>query len=428
MIAVPRRRLESGVRWFQVVSVAFLVLAASAPNAVRAEWVNRSAQRGASWLVSRQQANGAFFTATQEADMTAATLAAVVAGGSRGRPVERALDYIREHGEARATRGALTGSIIAGIVAGGADPRDFGGINYVEILSGQYNALTGAFDSTDFVSNLVAANGALAAGEPLPESALDYIRSNECPDGGFGSRNQCASGPDVDSSAWAVNVLVAAGQASDAAVGRATDYMQSVQNDDGGFGRSSGAPTNADSTGLAASAIWALGQKPTKQPWRQPDGDNPTKALGDLQDSSGGFRTFSSDPEPNGISTVNAVPARAGFAYPIPAAAPEDPKAPGTATKGDPDSDDDRAEDNEESVPRPSEESTPETERDLTLARSTSDHSQPSRPVQAGQSYSQPVPYEDPTSGRRMLAWAGLVTSIGMIGSGVRLLRYTRVR
>lgn len=394
---------------------------------------NLPARRGAAWIVKGQQANGAFFTESQDVDMTAATLAAAVAGGTGGASVDRALEYIETNGQARATRGAFTGRIIAGIVAGGANPRDFGGVNYVEILFTQYDSVTGAFDSTDLVSNLIAANGALAAGEALPQSGVDYIRSNSCPSGGFGSRNHCDSGPDVNATAWAINVLVAAGRASDPAVAAAAEYMRSVQNDDGGFGRSANTPTNSDSTGLALSAVQALGENPQKAPWRRSDQANPVYALRALQHRSGGFRTFASDSEPNGISTVNAVPGMAGASYPIPPIPPNDPDAPGTRSKprsnGELDTEDEPESEGEDMPPSAARVIAAEPQQNgIDPARSAPDGRGSVKPGHPDQSFSKPQPYKDPTSRRRLIAWAGLVVSIGMVGSGVQVLRYTRLR
>ena len=112
----------------------------------------------------------------------------------------------------------------------------------------------------------------------------------------------------MDTSAWVINVLSAAGQKGHSAVASAKTYILSVQQADGGFGFTKDKSTSADSTGLVLSAIQALGERTTKAPWRQDDGGDPVKALLPLQDSSGGFRFTSSTRSPNGLSTQQRRP------------------------------------------------------------------------------------------------------------------------
>jgi len=276
------------------------------------------AERGATWLISQQHSDGSF-SGTSPAGATGETLAAIVAGGAKGTPVDKALAYLRTNGKAGATEGAYTGRIIAGIVAGAQNPRSFGDNhdNYVTILHSQYNTATGAYDPKNFFSDLIAANGANAARDPLPAAALAYIDTHECPDGGF-PYSDCAAGSDVDTTAWAINVLVASGHRTDQAVSQARSYLLGVQRSDGGFASSSSPTmTSSDSTGLAIAAINALGEDATSSPWKQSDGDDPVKALVALQTSSGSFRPNNAASGGSEMSTVNAVPGLAHRSYPV---------------------------------------------------------------------------------------------------------------
>lgn len=320
-------------RWTKrIAAVLAAAIVATVPardaRAVSTERLN-SAFRAAQWVVARQESNGAFFNQTQSAHQTAETLAAIVAGGVTGDPVAKGLGYISANGPAAATKGAFTGRIIAGIVAGGADPRAFGGVDYVATLDGQYNATTGAFDVSNFFANLLGANGALAARRALPAQAIAYLRANECAGGGFGFSNGCVE-PDTDTTALAVNVLVGAGLRTDSIVTRARSFLLSRQNPDGGFGfASSFPPTSGDSTGLGLALIAALGEEAQSHPWLQPDGDDPVRALLALQDSDGAFKFSFSDVTGNAFSTVNAIPGMAGATFPIrPAPPPPGPPPP----------------------------------------------------------------------------------------------------
>lgn len=277
------------------------------------------AKHAADWIVSRQQSDGAFGSATERASDTGETLAAVVAGGASGAPVDKALAYIKAHGKAAATEGAYTGRIIAGLVAGGQNPSE-----YVKILHSQYNAATGQYDPKNFFSDLLGANGANAAKDTIPGLAIAYIERGQCADGGFAFSADCSKGSDVDTTAWAINVLIASGHKADQGVSRAKSFLLSVQRPDGGFKFSSNTPvdeTSSDSTGLAIAAINALGEDAQKAPWLQKDGDDPVKALLALQTSSGSFRQNKSVASGNLESTVNAIPGLARKSYPVRGAA-----------------------------------------------------------------------------------------------------------
>jgi prenyltransferase beta subunit len=306
----------------------FAVGLALSGSAAKAAARHDAAFDGASWLAHQQKSNGAFFSTTQKANDTAITLAALVAGGVGGEVVGNALDHIRRSGSARATRGGFTGQIIAGIVAGGADPEKFGGVDYVKRLRSQYK--NGAYDSSQLFDNLLGANGALAADEEIPSEAVDYIAKHECDGGGFGYDENCPRGPDADTTALAINVLTGAGDGGDM-IDRARDWVITQQHADGGWGFTKDLPTSTDSTALVLSAIEALGEDAASSPWRQGDGDDPVKAVLKLQDASGGFRFHSGAAKPNGLSTIYAVPGLAGVSYPVPegdGAPPRPPKTP----------------------------------------------------------------------------------------------------
>jgi prenyltransferase beta subunit len=293
-----------------------------------------AARRGADWIASQQQDDGGFFTSGQRVDVAAETVAAMVAGGVTGRPVDRARAYLRKNASAGATRGAYTGRIVAGVIAVGADPQAFANTNLVAKLEEQYDEASGAYDTENLFTNLMGANGALAAQERLPDKAIAYILSHECSGGGFGFQNACAEGADVDTTAWAIDLLVAAGQQATEQVARAKAFLLSVQQSDGGFGFTKDKATSADSTGLVLTAIEALDESALKAPWRQSDGDDPVKALLALQTSNGSFRFTASAGKGNALSTTNAVPGLNKLTYPI--AAPETPEPVATASAAPP--------------------------------------------------------------------------------------------
>ncbi len=331
--------------------VAFIPTSAVASPASRAA----SAQAAADWMSEQQQDNGAFFSETLRVDLHAEALAAVVAGGIDASALEAALGYIEENGEAGATEGARTARIIAALVAGGEDPTDFGGVDYEAILASQFDSATGTYRKdattlyTDLFSNLISANGDIAADGELPTQAMDYILGQQCPDGGFafGGVADCAFN-DVDTTALAINAIANSGLDGtdiDDALTEARTYLLGAQNDDGGFTFCCDGLTSSDSTGLALTAIAALGEDAEAHPWLQADEDDPVQALETLQTTEGSFRfaeeDFNGDPitEGNSLSTVNATPGMAGESYPIQAAEPNPDPDPTPTPSAPPDDD-----------------------------------------------------------------------------------------
>lgn len=266
-----------------------------------------SAARGARFIVGKQTASGAFFSETAAANGVAEALAAVVAAGTTGRPVEEALDYIDANGPVDASRGAYASRLIMGIVSAGGNPRTFGGFDYVARLKSFYQP-SGTYDGGNLYSTALAALGILAAGEKLPEQAITYFRLNECPGGGFSWQNGCLASPNVDTTALVVSVFVGQGiPAGDASRSRARSFLLGAQNADGGFAEGAGQPTNSNSTGLALKALADTGESAASAPWRKPDGANPVDALVSLQDPSGGFKHKSTSKGANNYATVQAV-------------------------------------------------------------------------------------------------------------------------
>jgi hypothetical protein len=305
------------VRLRSAVSVVAVALAAGGTWA-GAAGAPEAAGRAAAWVESRQQPSGAFFDADAQADGVAETLAALAAAGVSGDAVDRALGYLERRGPQAAQGGGKTGRIVMGLVASARDPRSFGGVDYVAKLRSFYNATTGAYDPSTVYADALAVLGVIASGERLPNQAPAYLRANQCATGGFSWRTGCAGTADVDTTTAVLSALVAAGApASDLGVTRARTFLQQVQNADGGFGLEPGQPTNANSTGLALSAIAALGEDAGAPPWRRPDGPTPLGALLALQQPSGAFRFTAAQADDNPYATVQAIPGLAGAAYPI---------------------------------------------------------------------------------------------------------------
>lgn len=272
-----------------------------------------AATDGARYIVSRQNASGAFFSAEAPADGVAEALAVVAASGIDRAATARALAYIRTNGIERSReRAAYAGRIVLGLLAADADPRDFGG-DHVEQVRARYDAVKGTYDQGMY-SNALAVIALRAAGEQVPDRVETMFRTNACRDGGFGHQEGCLSGPDTDTTAMALIALARLGvQRDDAMVRDALAWLREVQLADGGFGARAGDPVNANSTGLVISALVAWDIEPDELT----DGSDPIRALAALQLPNGGFRYVASDRAANDYATVQATPALAGRTYPV---------------------------------------------------------------------------------------------------------------
>ncbi len=300
-----------------------------------------SARDAASWIVAQQKSGGAFFSEDQPADATAETIVALVSAGVAGAPVERALRYVERTGRDRATRAAYAGRIVMGLVAAGRDPRSFGGVDYVKVIEDAYNPATGTYE-TGLYSDALAILGLVAARRPVPAQAITYLRANQCPDGGFAHDPGCIPKADTDTTSMVIAVAAGAGTSAgvawdDAWYARARSWLRSALNDDGGYPHTPGGATNANSTGLALSAIAATRQ--SEAAWSNARGVQPGAGFASLRHGSGGFKYQAGDRDPNGYATVQIIPGLMRAAYPVrPAAAARSGTTPPSAKTEQPSS------------------------------------------------------------------------------------------
>lgn len=123
----------------------------------------------------------------------------------------------------------------------------------------------------------------------------------------------------MDTKALVVTVLAGAGLPNDdLTLARARAFLIAAQNEDGGFGHVRDEETNANSTGLALSAIAALGEEPSGDPWNLGGGRDPLTQILALQAPEGGFYWRANTPGGiNNCATVQAIPGVAGRSYPL---------------------------------------------------------------------------------------------------------------
>ncbi|MDR1449401.1 MAG: hypothetical protein LBI84_04250 [Propionibacteriaceae bacterium] len=244
---------------------------AAASQALTAGWLARQTEAYGGALPSAYAAGETDYT------NTAYAIFSLAAAGVGRDAIGLAADTLLDSGEAyigapealpdKWSAVALTALALA--VAGrnpssfpaAAGPRDL----FAEVASqvgpdGQIGAAPSAY--TAALAVLALARSA----DGVPPALADWLEAQPCADaasdnyGGFGfTPMDCASG-DADSTALAIQALLAAGRSPDAPVlAAAKVWLETQQDPSGGWGTPGFSPVNANTTGLASQALRALG-------------------------------------------------------------------------------------------------------------------------------------------------------------------------
>jgi Prenyltransferase and squalene oxidase repeat len=298
-----------------IVAVAVICMAFAPTMIAHADIVSDSGARAVAWLASHQQADGGFNGLSQNSDVgtTADAIVALVAANKPILSVKNnagltPLDYLRAQVNSSSLKTGEYSKMVLAVQASGLNPISFGGRNLIALIMSGYNNQTGVFGDTVFVHSLalIALTSAKVA---VPAKAITTLESLQTPAGGWAFMGK--GDPDVDTTALAVQALIAVGQpANNGAAGRGLGYLHGLQNSDGGFPYQSpsayGTDTNANSTGLVAQAIIASGDQP--ESWAAAKG-NPLSAIIVLQQRSGAFTYQSAYAGDNVLATVGAIQA-----------------------------------------------------------------------------------------------------------------------
>ncbi len=278
------------------------------------------------YLGTQQNADGGFgngFTPDSALGSTADVLLAILALDGNAADFAQGgntpLTYLSKNGSAAAGSGDLSKLILA-LVAAGENPRLFGGVDSVaklEALSGADGRIGGAADT--FVSTLLSAIALKSVERPIPAASLALIRKAQQGDGGWAWDGGASTASDTNTTAYAVQALLAGGEPADgAAVAKALAYYKAIQNEDGGWPYQNpsdyGTATDANSTAVTVQAILAAGQDPAGEGWTSAKGKTPNDALDALQNESGAWSWKADAPGDNLLATVQAAPARTGKA------------------------------------------------------------------------------------------------------------------
>jgi hypothetical protein len=282
-----------------------------------------------SYLQTQQNADGGFgsgFSPDSTLASTADTLLAITAADGDLAAFDQGgntpLTFLAANAASASTGGDLAKLILAAIAAG-QNPREFGGVDSVaklEAMIGTGGRIGGEADT--FVAHTFAVLALTSAQRSVPEASVSYIKDAQQEGGAWAWDGSADTAADTNSTAFAVQALVAAGGATDSdAVTNALSYYAGIQNTDGGWPYQSpsdfGTDTDSNSTAVTIQALIAAALDPSGADWTTADGNTPTAALEVLQNESGAWAWQAAMPDDNLLSTVQALPAAAGKAFPF---------------------------------------------------------------------------------------------------------------
>lgn len=159
--------------------------------------------------------------------------------------------------------------------------------------------------------------GAAAVGEEVPASAVEALLAQQSEDGGW--EWQAGFGADTNTTALAIQALIAAGYPADAdEITAALAFLKIAQNETGGFVYDPKTPeygADANSTAYAIQALLAAGEDPAGAAWTV-NGFTPIRFLMGLQLADGSFE-WQPNTGSNLMATAQAVSALLGQPYPV---------------------------------------------------------------------------------------------------------------
>jgi energy-coupling factor transport system substrate-specific component len=303
------------------MSVAAPRRATHAPHAPRAR-AAASLGRELGYLASAQNADGGFGAAAAQPSgelYTGWVAMGLAAAGRDPASVKRngrsVLDSLRGEASTLESLGDVERTVLAARACG-ASAYSFAGRNLVaEVLRAR-----GRDDSFDEQVNLTAfaifslrAVGHSPSFSPIREAA-GWIERQQNGDGGFGFGGR-GSHSDVDDTGAALQALAAAGARNARVLGLASAYLTRSQNPDGGFPQQYGGESNAQSSAWAVQGLIAAGKHPGSV--RHRGSRTPTGYLESLLAPNGSMRYSRTSAQTPAWVTAQALIALAGKTFPV---------------------------------------------------------------------------------------------------------------
>lgn len=203
-----------------------------------------------------------------------------------------------------------TAKMVLTLVSVGEDPRNYEGVDFVEMLKSKEK------ESGQCGDHIYTTNWAIlalsAAGEDTSKP-VEWLESQQNADGGFAWALGAES--DNDDTASALMALCSAGRTSaDSSVKKALEYFRKNQMDNGGFNYGGSSSANSASDSWVIQAIVAAGENPEDF---VKNGKNPVDDLLSYQTADGYFMWTSLLTDNPCRMTASAVPALLGIPYPV---------------------------------------------------------------------------------------------------------------
>jgi hypothetical protein len=284
---------------------------------------------------------------------TAEAVLAFAASGVGGSKASAAMGWLKKNFESYVRSGktddaGALATVILAAQAMGIDPTHFGGKKKANNLvtrlidsqrtTGSDAGLFGATDPTfdgafrQGLALMALVNQGLKSSSSV-SAGVAWLKGQQCRDGGWESyRSDTATpcpapdpssftGPDTNSTALAVEALVATGSSFGV---KPLPFFEASQNADGGFAfiGTSGQSSDPDSTGEVIQALVALGRLHDTA-FTEPGGATPVSELATFQLGCSSARAdrgaymFPGEPGPNLLATLQAVPGAAQVAFPL---------------------------------------------------------------------------------------------------------------
>ncbi|MDE3069460.1 MAG: ECF transporter S component [Acidobacteriota bacterium] len=321
-----------GVRGRRLAEGRAQAAAATAPSPFGGA-ASTAITNGVAYLRAAQNPDGGFPASPGERSSSlysgwaALALAAAGVDPALGTGAKRSvLESIRATGDTLEGSGDVERTMLA-LAACGAEARKIGHVGLEDELlaaaRADGGAVGGQVNLTAFAVLALRAAGH-PQGDPAVRAAVSWLLRQQGPDGGFSyaARSGGSGAPsDVDDTGAVLEALAAGGvSAGTSTVRGAVAYLRSAQSRGGGFPQQRGQEPDAQSTAWAVQGLIAAGVAP--QAVRVGAGAaSPIAYLERLQLSSGAFRYSPSSEQTPVWVTAEVLPALAG--RPLPIAAPE---------------------------------------------------------------------------------------------------------
>lgn len=266
------------------------------------------------WLQGQVQPDGGIGDGFSDGSSLSATIDAVFAAAAAGEDISTwgdgnsPLAYIVRNADGSESTG-LTAKLVMVAQSTGTDPMSFTSHNPLQTLESAYDETSGLFEG-NLIDHALAMLAWRAAGKDVPDAAAAALISFQGEDGGWAFDGVSAS--DTNTTGVALQALVAAGRQDDPAVDAALDYLKTQQNPDGGVPYQNpsdfGTESDANSTAWLIQALLALDEDLA-------DWNHPERFLASLQGESGALQWKAEVPGENILATIQAIPALAGVTF-----------------------------------------------------------------------------------------------------------------